>query len=120
MLVILFPDGNHSNRKLWHVRDVFEPGDELADGNVSGVEICGVIRPPEQSSEVIGCRSVGEEDTVQDCISRRGLEGCPNVGTTVGTQSNQTSFVSFASCRDYAKKISARLCEGDLWWEGTH
>jgi hypothetical protein len=45
MLVALFMDGNLSNREFRLLRDVFEAGDEFADGDISWIKIGGVIRP---------------------------------------------------------------------------
>jgi len=84
MLVILFMDRNLSYGNLRHMGDVFEAGDDFTDGDISRIEIRGVIRSAKQSGEVIGRGSVGEEDTVQDCISFRRPEGFPDLGTTVG------------------------------------
>lgn len=74
MLVVLFPNRDLSDRKLWHVLDLFKPGDKFSDGDGSRIDVRGVIGPPKQGGEVIGCRSVGEEDTVQDRISRLGVD----------------------------------------------
>lgn len=88
MLVTLFPNGNLSDGELGHLRDIFETGHEFTDGDISGIEICGVIGPAKQSCEVIGGGGVGEEDPVQDGISCGGFERFLDVGTTAGAQAN--------------------------------
>jgi hypothetical protein len=45
MLITLFPDGNLSNREFRLLRDVFEAGDEFADGDIAWIKIGGVVRP---------------------------------------------------------------------------
>ena len=84
MLVALVPERNLSNGELWHARDIFETGDEFSNGDISRVLIRRVSRPPEQDGEIIECRSVGEEDSVQDTISFARFEDLPNVGTATG------------------------------------
>ena len=66
VLVVLFVDRHLSDGDLRHLCDVFEAGDEFADGDVSRIKVRGVIRPAKQCGDVIGRGSVGEEDTVQD------------------------------------------------------
>lgn len=88
MLVTLFSDRNFSDGDLGHLRDIFETGNEFADGNIAGIEVCGVIRPAKQGGEVIGGGSVGEEDPVQDWISGSSLEDFLDIGTAAGTQAD--------------------------------
>ena len=102
VLVNLLPERNTSDGKFWHGRDLLETRDELADGNISRVDICRVIGPPKQGGEVIGRRSIGEEDTIQDRISIRVAYDFPNVGTLVRTQADQTGPVALPSCGDYS------------------
>lgn len=45
MLVALFMDRNLSYGYLRHIGDVLETGDNLSNGDISGIEIRGVIRP---------------------------------------------------------------------------
>ena len=64
MLVTVFPYRNLRDREFRHVRDVFETRNKFPNGDISRIEIRRVIRTPKQCGEVIGCRSVGEEDAV--------------------------------------------------------
>jgi len=79
VLVNLVPERNLSDGEFWHGRDFLEALDEFAHCDISGIEICGVIRPPKQGGEIIGRRCVGEEDTVQDCVPCRRVDDFPNV-----------------------------------------
>lgn len=45
MLVILIPDRNLSDGELWKRCDVFKAGDKFTDGDITGIEIRGVIGP---------------------------------------------------------------------------
>lgn len=84
MLVTLFPYRYLGDGNLRHLHDVFKAGDDFANGNISRIEIRGVVRPPKQGSNVIGRRSVGEEDAVQNCVSFRSPNNFPDVRTAVG------------------------------------
>lgn len=112
MLVTLVPNRNLSDGELRHVRNVFETGNELGDGEVTGKEIGGVIRPAKQSGEVIRGGSVGKEDPVQDRISRSGFNGRLDVGTTAGAQADETVSVCLTGGRDFSRKGVISRMEG--------
>lgn len=46
VLVNLVPERNSGDGKFWHFRDILEAWDELADGDISRIDICRVIGPP--------------------------------------------------------------------------
>lgn len=84
MLVTLLLDRNLNDGEFRRLCDVLIAGNDFANCDISRVAVRRVIRPAKQDGKVIRRRSVGEEDTVQDCISCRRLEGFPDIGTTVG------------------------------------
>jgi hypothetical protein len=68
MLVRLLTEGHLGHGELWHLCNVFEPGDEFTDCDIARVEICGVIGAPKEGGEVVRRGSVGEENPVYDRI----------------------------------------------------
>lgn len=45
VLIALFPDRNFGNGKLRHLCNILKAGDNFTNGDISGIEIRGVIRP---------------------------------------------------------------------------
>ena len=64
MLVVREDLWINSNWDFWLSRDIFHPGDDLADGNVAGVPFHGIVRAPKEDGKNVRCGNVLLEYTI--------------------------------------------------------
>ena len=59
----------NSNWDFWLSRDVFHPGDDLADGDVARVLVRGIIRAPKEDRKDVRCGNVLLEYTIEHRVA---------------------------------------------------
>ena len=59
----------NSNWDFWLSRDVFHPGDDLADGDVARVPFRGIVRAPKEDGKDVWCGNVLLEYTIEHRVA---------------------------------------------------